>query len=353
MSEAWKLHAVPAMSRRKVDLSNMEPSLPGSTPDPPGPGMPWRWWGLAGGLATGLVDTLGMVAMGVSFEMNGRDVTWLVGGYFGISFAVLGFLLGYVVEGRRRDRRSAALIQTQMEAIHATRARLAQSEKLAALGQLAAQIAHEVRNPLAVIRSAAQGLGEAAPEDDAEALRASRFITEEIDRLNSVISSLLAFARPPQLQPHPVAVGELFDRALLLARDELAAKEVRVQRQEPAGLPPVRADADLISQVLLGLLANAAESVPVGGEVSLHARAVDGAVEMAVADSGPGVSPELRERIFEPFFTTRARGTGLGLAIAKQIVEAHAGRIVLSERPGGGAQFTLFLPAAGGAALAA
>jgi two-component system sensor histidine kinase HydH len=315
-------------------------------------GVRWRWWGLAGGIVTGAVDTLGMVALGVTFQMNGHDVTWLVGGYFASSFAGLGFLLGYVVEGRRRDRRAAELIRVQMETIHTARARLAQSEKLAALGQLAAQIAHEVRNPLAVIRSAAQGLGEAVSPGDAEGLRAAQVITAEIDRLNSVITSLLAFARPLQLQPHPVAVGELFDRALLLARDELAAKKVRVQRQEPAGLLPVNADPDLISQVLLGLLANATEAVPPGGEIRLQARAVDGTVEMDVTDSGPGVSPELRERIFEPFFTTRARGTGLGLAIAKQIVEAHAGRIVLGDHRGG-ARFTVRLPVANRSALAA
>jgi two-component system NtrC family sensor kinase len=98
--------------------------------------------------------------------------------------------------------------------------------------------------------------------------------------------------------------------------------------------------------VLLGLLANAAAAAPSGGEVGLAAAASDGAVELAVADSGPGVPPELRARIFEPFFTTRPRGTGLGLAVARQIVEAHGGRIEVGERAGGGARFTVRLPAA-------
>ncbi len=313
----------------------------------------WPWWGAAAGLLTGLGDALALAWLGVGFGVNGRDATLLVGAYFGLSFALLGFLLGAVVEGRRRDQRAARVIREQMEAINAARARLAQSEKLAALGQLAAAIAHEVRNPLAVIRSAAQDLGEAIPAADAAARRASTFITAEIDRLNSVVNSLLAFARPLQMQPGPVAVHDLFERALLLARDEMAAKQVRVQRDEPPDLPPVTADADLISQVLLGLLANATEAVPAGGEVALQARAVDGAVEIDVADSGPGIPAELRERIFEPFFTTRPRGTGLGLAIARQIVEAHVGRIEVGDRPGGGACFTLRLPAARGAALAA
>ena len=121
---------------------------------------------------------------------------------------------------------------------------------------------------------------------------------------------------------------------------------LRVRRDEPAALPAVRVDGDLICQVLLGLLANAAEAAPSGGEVALGAAAADGTVEIAVADSGPGVPPELRARIFEPFFTTRPRGTGLGLAVARQIVEAHGGRIEVGERTGGGARFTLHLPVA-------
>ena len=306
----------------------------------------WRWWAAAAGVFVGLGDAGLLKWLGVGFAINGHDATLLVGAYFGVSLAVLGFLLGAVFEARRRDQRASAFIREQTDAIHATRARLAQSEKLAALGQLAATIAHEVRNPLAVIRSAAQDLGDAVPQADDAARRASSFITAEIDRLNSVVSSLLAFVRPIQVQPGAVAVRDLLDRALLLAGEELAAKQVRVQRTEPIDLPPVTADPDLMSQVLLGLLANATEAVGVGGEVSLQARAINGAVEIAVADSGPGVPAELRERIFEPFFTTRTRGTGLGLAIARQIVEAHVGKIEVGERLGGGACFTLRLPAA-------
>src|SRR5437867_2973564 len=238
-----------------------------------------------------------MMALGITFVMNGRDVSPLVFGYFGSSFALLGFLLGHVLEGRRRDQRAAELIRTQMEAIAAARARLAQSEKLAALGQLAASIAHEVRNPLAVIRSAAQGIGETLPAGDDEGRRACSFISAEIDRLNSVIGSLLALARPLRLAPRAVPVRDLLDRALLLAGEPLAAKQIRVRRSEPRDLPAVRADADLMCQVLLGFLANAAEAVPPGGEVTVEAQAADGAVELAVADSGPGVPPALRERI--------------------------------------------------------
>jgi signal transduction histidine kinase len=312
-----------------------------------------RWWGMAAGLTLGAVDTVLIRALGVTFAMNGHDAGWLVAAFFGSSFALLGFLIGYVADGRRRDRRAAQVIQAQMETINAARTRLVQSEKLAALGQLSATIAHEVRNPLAVIRSAAQSLAETLPAGDAEAHRACSFITQEIDRLTSVTGSLLAFARPLKLAERPVAVRALFDGALLLASDELRAKDVRIARREPADLPPVRADEDLIRQVLLGLLSNAAEAVPRGGEVALAARTAGDAVELEVADSGPGVPREIRSRIFEPFFTTRSRGTGLGLAVARHIVEAHGGRIEVGEHAGGGARFTVRLRAARGAAIAA
>jgi len=305
-----------------------------------------RWWGLAAGVLLGIIDTASLVLLGLEFEINGADATVPVGLFFGSSFALLGFLLGYVVEGRRRDRDAQRVIGAQSDAIAATRARLAQSEKLAALGQLATAIAHEVRNPLGVIRSAAQGLSERVSPSTAETERASAFITAEIDRLSSVVNSLLAFARPLRLERRPVGIEELFDRALLLATDDLRGQGVQVERGPAAGLPAVSADPDLLCQVLLGLLANGAEAAGAGGTVWLDARAEDGRVEVAVADSGPGIPSALRARVFEPFFTTRSRGTGLGLAVARQIVEAHGGEIAVGERAGGGARLVLRLPAA-------
>jgi two-component system sensor histidine kinase HydH len=321
-------------------------------PDQRWRGLRLRWWGTMLGLLAGGFDTGVMSFIGVQFAINAWDARPLIAAYFGVSFAVLGYLIGMLIEGRRRERRSAALVQAQTEAIAAARARGAQQEKLAALGQLAATIAHEVRNPLGIMRSAAQTLSETLPPSGADARRASDFIIAEIDRLANVVNSILAYARPLQLAPRAVAVTDLIDRAVLLAGDDLAARQVNVERASVASIPPVFADTDLISQVLLGLLGNAAEAMPNGGRVRLDAVALADAVQLRVADSGPGVPPELRGRIFDPFVTTRARGTGLGLAIARQIVEAHSGRIEVGDAPGGGAQFVVTLPIAK-AALAA
>jgi signal transduction histidine kinase len=319
---------------------------------------PWylthaRWVGAGVGIAIALFDTFTMRALGIAFAINGRDVSLLVAATFGSSLAVLGYLFGRGTELRRREQRQSAVIRAQEEEIAGARARLAQSEKLAALGQLSASIAHEVRNPLAVIRSAAQSLAENVAAADVDGQRACRFITAEIDRLTSVVGSLLAFARPLRLDPRPVKVEELFDGALLLAGPDLTRQQVRVARSAAAATLRVRADVDLVRQVLVGLLVNAIEAVGRDGEVSLDARPLGDAIEIEVADSGPGVPRELQARIFEPFFTTRARGTGLGLPIARQIVEAHGGRLDVGERRGGGARFTVRLPAAPAAAMAA
>jgi len=224
-----------------------------------------RWWGAGAGIVLAITDTLTVDALGIRFELNGHDAWPLVAAWFGCSFALLGYLVGYAAEARRRDRHATALIQAQLEALNTGRARLVQSEKLAALGQLATAIAHEVRNPLAVIRSAAQGLGETVPVDDAAAARACDFIVAEIDRLASVVSSLLDFARPLHLEARAVSVRDLFDRAALLAAGELAAKGARLARDESPALPAVLAlpgaeeldalDDDLVlGPLLAGLL---------------------------------------------------------------------------------------------------
>jgi signal transduction histidine kinase len=313
----------------------------------------YRLWGFLGGIALAVTDTLTSLALGFEFQINGRDATLLAGAFFGASFAMLGYLLGAVLEGRARDRAQAERIRAQDDVLAATRARLAQSEKLAALGQLAGAIAHEVRNPLAVMRSAAQGLLEDEGSAGAASRRACEFIIAEIDRLHSVVTSLLAFVRPLPLKRRAVRVDDLFDRTEELAREELAGARVRLARRMGDPLPAIDGDPDLLCQALLGLVANAAEAMGDGGDIVLEAERCAGGVELAVADSGPGVPPELRSKVFEPFFTTRPKGTGLGLAVVQQIVTAHAGSVAVHDRPGGGARFVLRLPERGATAEAA
>jgi signal transduction histidine kinase len=303
-----------------------------------------QWWGALIGLLASMGDTAMLRILGVSFAINGHDVTLLNAAWFGVSFAILGFLLGGSIDGRRREARAWKMIHAQMETIREAREKLIQNEKLAALGQLAAAIAHEVRNPLAVIRSAAQGLRDTVPAGSADARRSCSFITDEADRLGNLINSLLAFARPVHISPMNVSIEELFERAMTLASEQKREKHVHLQNRATGNLEAIDVDPELMGQVFVGLLANAIEAADNDGGVNLEAKCSGAQVELAVSDSGPGIAPELRERVFEPFFTTRAEGVGLGLAIARQIVEAHGGRIEVGESWCGGARFAIILP---------
>ena len=314
-----------------------------------------RWAGAALGALTGTADTAAFKWLGTSFAVNGHDATTFAAAWFGVSFAVLGYLLGEAIDGRRREAHASRLIRMQVETISESRAKLVQHEKLAALGQLAAAIAHEVRNPLAVIRSAAQNLRDTVPAKDLDARRACTFITEEADRLGNLVNALLAFARPVRVSPVSMPIAELFERAVSATRDETSAKRVQVQRpaEWEVGAINVDVDPDLMTQVFVGLVANAIEAVLAGGEVRLEVQPNGRQIELAVADTGPGIPAELRSRVFEPFFTTRAEGIGLGLAIARQIVEAHGGSIQVGQSVSGGARFAVILPLGGTVTAAA
>lgn len=308
------------------------------------------WLGAAAGLALGLLDTWLLARSGVEMSLAGRDASALVAVTFASSLTLFGFLAGRLAIARARLRADAETIRVQQARLDAAAREAFENEKLAAIGRLAAGIAHEVRNPLGVIRASAAMVREHFPADD-DAHRACGFILDEIDRLDGLIASLLAFARPTRVRARSAPLGELVERASALAEETLRKRSAAFAAtlDEPAATLAV--DPDLIAQVLLGLVTNAAEAVAPGGHVELRAHATDDRVVVEVADDGPGIPEADRERVFEPFFTTKAGGTGLGLAMAERIVRAHGGqlRAVAGEgagRGGAGACFELTLPRA-------
>jgi two-component system sensor histidine kinase HydH len=308
----------------------------------------WDLFGAAAGLLLGITDTLLLRASGVAMTISGSDATLLVGLTFTSSIALLGFLVGRLVRARARARRDAETIQRQRSALAESERAALQNEKLAALGRLAAGIAHEVRNPLGVIRASAAMVQEHFPPD-AEDHRACGFILEEIDRLDGLIGSLLAFARPAPLQVRPSTVQDWVERASLLAQAKFQQQGVALRQQLEAGSEKLAADPDLLTQALLGLLTNAAEALEAPGTVEIRSRDDGDTLVVEVADDGPGVAADDRDRVFEPFFTTKTRGTGLGLAMAARIVRAHGGELRLVPGAGvgpdgRGACFALHLP---------
>jgi two-component system sensor histidine kinase HydH len=306
------------------------------------------WLGAAIGLALGLTDTWLLTLYGVEMRLDGRDATPVVALTFASSCTLLGFLWGRLALAQARLRADATTIRRQQEQLELSQRAAFENEKLAAIGRLAAGIAHEVRNPLGVIRASAAMVREHfVPADDAH--RACGFILDEIDRLDGLIASLLAFARPTALRLRPAAVGEVVARATALADEALRKRAAQLAAEIDAPEAELAVDPDLIAQVLLGLVTNAAEAIEPGGHVELRARVEPAAVVLAVADDGPGVPEADRTRVFEPFYTTKATGTGLGLAMAERIARAHGGELRVVQGagagPGGrGACFELVLP---------
>jgi two-component system sensor histidine kinase HydH len=223
---------------------------------------------------------------------------------------------------------------------------LSRSKRLAALGELAAGVAHEIRNPLSAIRGLVLYLAKKFPSDSAEAEYAG-VVVSEVDRMGRVIGGLLDFARPKAPEFARADLSKIIRHALTLIEDEARAARVEVDFQMDEGLPPVRVDRDQMTQVLLNLLVNALEAMPEGGRLQVNVHRETDQAEIRVSDTGPGISSENLSRLFDPFHTTKKKGSGLGLAIAQRIVENHGGTIRVDSRAGLGTTFLVRLPLEG------
>jgi PAS domain S-box-containing protein len=225
---------------------------------------------------------------------------------------------------------------------------LVKRERLAALGELSAVVAHEVRNPLGVIFNSLASLRRRGPQDE-DARMLLSIVGEEAERLNRMVSDLLDFARPhvPQLQPE--SLGDILRGAVEAAARAMPAAQVKVAVDVSAELPPVPVDAEMLRQAMVNLVMNAMQAIPRGGEVTVRARpearGVTRYARVEVQDNGPGIAPEHADLVFQPFFTTKAAGTGLGLAVVKRIADAHRAELAVRSAPGGGSTFILWLPA--------
>jgi len=217
-------------------------------------------------------------------------------------------------------------------------------EKLAAVGNLAAGVAHEIRNPLSSIRGYAAYFGtKFAP--GSEDRQAAEVMIREVDRLNRVISELIEFARPSDLRRRPVRLSDLASHAARLTRPDALARGVAIDLSAATDGPEILADPDRLSQALLNLCLNAIQAMEAGGVMRLSVgTAPDGRAYIAVADTGGGIAVKDRDRIFDPYYTTKPRGTGLGLPIAHKIIVAHGGEIRLTRQPAGGTLVTVLLP---------
>jgi len=232
-------------------------------------------------------------------------------------------------------------------------AQLIQSQKLAALGELSAGLAHEINNPIAIIAQecewAAHLVGEAGKTCDAdfaEVRDSLREIRSQVDRCKNITHKLLDFARKREPVLQDVDVVRLIDDMARLVDKEASYKNVTLQRDLPEDLPLVRTDAPLLRQVVLNLMTNALHAVGKGGRIAVSAAVADEHVDITVRDDGCGIAPENMDKIFNPFFTTKppGQGTGLGLSLCHNLVQGMGGTILVDSAPGRGAAFTVRLP---------
>ena len=218
---------------------------------------------------------------------------------------------------------------------------------LAALGEMAATVAHEIRNPLGGIVSFANLLERDLDSGDPNRRLVSK-ITEGVARLNRIVSSLLSYTRPLNLNTRKADIREVVEEAAAFFEvdPEGRAGEVVIERSYPVTPQAVELDTEQVHQVVLNLLLNAAQAMPGGGVIRLEVlREADAAETLIrIRDEGPGIEAEVREKLFTPFYTTKEDGTGLGLVTSRKIVEAHGGRIALESNPGEGSCFTIALP---------
>ena len=235
--------------------------------------------------------------------------------------------------------------------LEAAEAAVRRSERLAALGQLTAGLAHELRNPLGTMKASAELLLKNLEPGQAVPREVAGYIRDEVDRTNSLVTRFLDFARPLQLMRTPSDWNEMLDHAIARLENQQPPLPVPVAiiRNYSPDIRPFSFDADLMERVFFNLLLNAAQASPPGVSpitITVKTRAVPGGVEASVIDRGVGIDPAQRENIFNPFFTTKPTGTGLGLAIVAKIVGEHGGKIAVESQPGEGSVFRVLLPGA-------
>jgi len=234
------------------------------------------------------------------------------------------------------------LRESREEIQHLHRTQMSRAEHLATMGELAAGLAHEIRNPLAGIAGVIEIVGRDLPANS-PARSVLGDVRHEVLHINRIVSELLEIARPKAPNFALGDFGSSVDHAVLFAREQAASKHIDIVL-EKGQLPKIEHDAGQIHQVLLNLLLNAVQACDQGGSVLVECSEQDDTVSVSVTDTGKGIAPEILANIFRPFFTTKGNGTGLGLSLAHRIVEDHGGRIEVQSWPGKGSRFTVILP---------
>jgi signal transduction histidine kinase len=267
-----------------------------------------------------------------------------------LSLLLVGYLTHQLAQDKRSEakkhQKAAEQLAAANESLKEAEAEVRRSERLAALGQLTAGLAHELRNPLGTMRTSAELLARNVAAENAIAREMAGFISDEVDRTNALITRFLDFARPQRLKTQVGDLAAMLDRAIARFDREKngPVATVTVYKNYSPDIHPLPFDSELMERVVSNLVMNAAQASPPGGCVTVKTRVVGDTAEVAVIDRGSGIDAKNLESIFNPFFTTKAEGVGLGLPIVSKIVDEHGGRIAVESTPGEGSVFRVYLP---------
>jgi signal transduction histidine kinase len=310
------------------------------------------WFGLRGGVLTSIVST----ALFTPHIFAWMDPVWSIYNYVEIFlFLMIGGMTGVLAEMERSQRlryeqalvrldESHRALREQTEALFRTEEQLRRADRLSALGELSAGMAHEIRNPLGSIRGAAEILKDGFRTDDPKA-EFVQILLRETDRLNGIVEEFLGFARPKPPELRETEVNSVIESVLALTAQPARKAGVAVEKRLDPGMGRRDLDPALLQQAFLNIVLNAIQAMPGGGTLTVESRLRNGAVEVAFTDTGTGITPEGRKRLFSPFFTTKPGGTGLGLVVTFRIVQNHGGTIEVASEPGKGSTFLIRIPA--------
>ncbi|MHB8876458.1 MAG: ATP-binding protein [Myxococcaceae bacterium] len=308
------------------------------------------WFGLRGGAITATTSSV-LYLPHIFMQWGGAHSGNVEKFLELVLFVAIGVLTGLLADRLRaahdgQRRAYASLLEKSAQLLRAEE-QLGRAERLAALGELSAELAHEIRNPLGAIKGAAEIFRDRlGPQDP---LREFAVIQcKEADRLDKVLEGCLAVARRRDAPEEPGSVLEAAQEAVRVTSPEASRAGVELVLDVATGLPRVQASPGSLRQVFLNLALNAIQAMPSGGRLRISGSKGNGRIRVAFADTGPGISAGDREQVFQPFFSRRANGTGLGLAISRRLVAGAGGSIGVESQPGQGATFVVELPAAQG-----
>jgi len=265
---------------------------------------------------------------------------------------LVGYLTHELAEANQKEAQRAQAAAEELARanrdLKEAEAQVRRADRLAALGQLTAGLAHELRNPMGTMKTSAELLARNVSAENAVAREMAGFITEEVDRTNSLITRFLDFARPQHLKLERGDLSAMIDSAVTRFEREQASSgrtDVTIFKNYSPDVPPVVFDTELMERVMINLITNAAQASPKGSVVTVKTQLTeDGKAEISVIDRGSGIDPKNLENIFNPFFTTKSDGVGFGLAFVAKIVDEHGGHIDVESTPGEGSVFRVQLP---------